>query len=340
VSEVKPCYLVYGDDDVKLDSWRRRLRARAEEEGPSTTLEVLKDEKLTGETVASVLSSMTLSVGRRYVLADGVERWKDRDVQPVAAALGSLGPETVVVFIAQRSERDRQSGKRSAVEPPARLVKAVKAAGGEVTEYAAPRGAGYPRWIAERGRELGVTVTREGAQALLELVGPNQRRLLRELEKLSAFVGAGDGAEDTREVGLETVEALASSAVEARTYELADAVIDADAERALRLAEELRARGEDLMYILFALRRAIGHCHRAWVLTASGGTVSDVQSDLRVPSYVAKRVVAQARRTDGERIEEAIDLLAELDWAIRGGAGSVDPESALTLTLTRASAGA
>jgi DNA polymerase-3 subunit delta len=337
VSELKPCYLVYGDDDVKLDSWRRRLRARTEEEGSSTTLEVLKDERLTGEAVASVLSSMTLSVGRRYVLADGVERWKDRDVQPVAAALGSLGPETVVVFIASRSERDRQAGKRT-VEAPARLVKAVKAAGGEVTEYSAPKGAGYPRWIAERGRELGVALTREGAQALLELVGQNQRRLLRELEKLSAFVGAGEGAEDAREVGRETVEALASSAVEARTYELADAVIDADGERAMRLAEELRARGEDLMYILFALRRAVGHCHRAWVMTASGRTVSDIQSDLRVPGYVAKRVVAQARRSDAERIEHAIDLLAELDWAIRGGAGSLDPESALTLTLTRASA--
>ena len=336
MSELKPCYLVYGDDDVKLDSWRRRLRARADEEGPSTTLEVLKDERLTGEAVASVLSSMTLSVGRRYVLADGVERWKDRDVQPVAAALGSLSPETVVVFVASRSERDRQSGKRSAVEPPGRLVKAVKAAGGEVHEYAAPKGAGYPRWIAERGRELGVALTRDGAQALLELVGQNQRRLLRELEKLSAFVGAGDGAEEAREVGREVVEEVASSAVEARTYELADAVIDGDGERALRLAEELRARGEDLMYILFALRRALGHCHRALVMTACGRTVSDVQADLRVPAYVAKRVVAQARRTDIERIEQAIDLLAELDWAIRGGAGSVDPDSALTLTLAQA----
>jgi DNA polymerase III delta subunit len=113
-------------------------------------------------------------------------------------------------------------------------------------------------------------------------------------------------------------------------------VIEGDAVRALRHAEHLRDQGEDMMYILFSLLRALRNCHRGWVLTASGKSVSDVQSDLRVPPWVARRVVAQARRADRERIERAIDLLAELDYAIRG-AGTLDPESALTLTLVRAS---
>jgi DNA polymerase-3 subunit delta len=323
VSELKPAYLVWGDDEAKLESWRRRLRSRAQAEGPSAALEVLKDEKLTGEATAQALSALTLSVGRHYVLADGVERWKERDVEPVRAALAALTPDTVVVFIA--------AGK-----PPARLVEAVKKYGGEVHACEAPKGAAYPRWVIERGRELELNLTKDAAQALVERIGHNQQRLLRELEKLSAFAGAPGDGQDGGRVGFDVVEALTSSAVEARTYELADAVIEGDGARALQLAEELRARGEDMMHILFTLLRALRNCHRGWVLTAAGRSVSDVQSDLRVPPFVARRIVAQARRADAERIERVIDLLAELDYAIRG-AGPLDPESALTLTLVQAS---
>jgi DNA polymerase-3 subunit delta len=330
MSDLKPAYLVSGDDEVKLDSWRRRLRSRAEAEGPSTTLEVLKDERVTGEAVAAVLSSMTLSIGQRYVLVEGVERWKERDAEPVAGALAGLPAETVVVFIASPRE---ERGRRKAVSPPARLVKAVKAAGGEVHVHKAPKDKAYPVWVVERARELGVALTRDGAQALLELVGHKQRRLLRELEKLSIFVGGGSGGE----VGRDAVERIASSAVEPRTYELANAVIEGDGQRALRLAENLRAQDEDLMYILFALLRALRDSHRVWVLVTCGASPGDVQSDLRVPDFVARRLVEQARRADGERIERAIDLVAELDYEIRGG-GSLDAESALTLTLARASA--
>ena len=35
---------------------------------------------------------MTFAIGRRFVIADGVERWKDADVEPVAAALARAGP--------------------------------------------------------------------------------------------------------------------------------------------------------------------------------------------------------------------------------------------------------
>jgi DNA polymerase III subunit delta len=336
VSELKPAYLIWGDDEVKLDAWRRRLRARAQAEGPSTTLEVLKEERLTGEAVAAALSSLTLSVGQRYLLVEGIERWKSRDVEPVAAALGSLPAENVGVLIAS-PVRDRQD-RLAAVEPPARLKKAIEAAGGQVQRCMAPKDdKQYQHWVVERGRELGLALTREAAHALVERVGHHQRRLLRELEKLSTFVAAGDGTEKGEEVGQDTVESLASSAVEIHAYQLADAVIEGDGARALRLAEELREQGEDLMYILFALLRALRNCHRSWVMIECGKSMSDVQSDLRVPSWMAKRVVAQARRADGERIERAIDLLAELDYAIRG-AGPLDPESALTLTLTRAAA--
>lgn len=314
MAELKPAYLVCGDDQVRLDDWRRRLRARSEDE--SAELEVLKGDQLSSDAVAQAVSALTLAVGRRYVLADGIERWSEKDATAVGEALRSMPPETIAVLIAP--------GK-----PPAALTKAVEAIGGEVHNCEAPRPAGYPRWVAERGRELGIGMTPEAIELLLSRVGQDQRRLLRELEKIAIHEG-GEG-----DVSAESVDVLTATAVEAKAWELGDAVVEGDRARAVRLAEDLRSHGEEAMYILFALLRQIRNSHRAWAMTAAGKSAKDVQSALRVPPFVAKRLVAQARRADGERLERAMALLADLDWSIRG-AGNLDFDSALTLAVARA----
>ncbi len=255
MADLKPAYLVHGDDEAKLDSWRRRLRVRAGTDGPETTLEVLAGDALTGDAFAEATGALTLTVGPRYVLADGVDRWKDKDVQQAAEALKSLPAETVVLLIAP-GKVSRRRGSASKGPAPDALVKAVTAIGGEVQLCEAPTPAKYPAWVVREGAELGLVVSEDAAQALVARIGTDehrnvrQRRLMRELEKLAVY------APDGGRVDRETVEAATMSDVEARAYELADAVIEGDRERALVLAEDLRDRGVEMMHIVFAMLQA------------------------------------------------------------------------------------
>jgi DNA polymerase III subunit delta len=324
MAELKPAYLIHGEDEAKMDAWRARLRARVRKEGDAATLEVLRDDRLTGEAVAEEITALTLSMGSRYVLADRVEKWKERDVKPVVVALARLPAQTVVVFTA--------FGKA-----PKGLDKAVEACGGEVREFKAPQTRSFPGWAREQAGELGFELDRDAAESLVarvprdEKVRPprlRQQTLMRELEKLAVY--ADEGAT----VDARTVALLCNSG-EARMFELADAVIDGDSARALTLAEKLRSQGEDMMYILFALLRQIRNTHRAWAMVNAGQPVARVQSELRVPGFVAKKIVSQVKSLDGERFERALDLLAELDWSVRGGTDR-DPESSLTLMLAGA----
>jgi DNA polymerase III delta subunit len=91
-----------------------------------------------------------------------------------------------------------------------------------------------------------------------------------------------------------------------------------------------------MMYILFALVRQIRNSRRAWAMINAGKSLSEVQSELRpMREWQVKKLVSRVKSLDGEQFERAIDLLAELDWEIRGG-GQRDQESALTLTLAGA----
>jgi DNA polymerase-3 subunit delta len=320
MTELKPAYLLHGDDEAKFDSWRRRLRARAAQEGPSTTLEVLSDERLTPGAFADATGALTLGVGRRYVLADGAERWKEKDLATAIEALKSLPPDTVVLLIV--------GGRVSRGKGPApeALVKAVTAAGGEVQLCAAPTPARFPQWIADRGSELGLVVGEDGAHALFERLGTDQRRLVRELEKIACF------APDAGRVDRETVEMLTVSDLEVKAYELADAVIEGDREQALRICEEMRERGEEIMHILFAILRQLRQARRAEAMREGGASTQDIASALRVPPFIAKQITARVERADPRQLERALDELAELDYTVRG-ATNRDPGTALTLML-------
>jgi DNA polymerase III delta subunit len=112
-------------------------------------------------------------------------------------------------------------------------------------------------------------------------------------------------------------------------------VIEGDGERALRIGEELQERGEPTMYILFGLLRQLRQAYVASALVSAGRSTRDVQAALGVPTFIAKQIEAQARSVDPERLERALDLLAELDYAVKGG-GDLDEHSALTLVLAAA----
>jgi DNA polymerase-3 subunit delta len=327
MADSKNLFLVQGDDEVKIDGWRNRVHERAAEE-PDSTLELFP-EQTAAEEVAAAMSAMTLSIGRRWMLVEGVERWKEKDVKVVAEALAGLPPDTMVVLIAAGQV------KRDRTPAPAKLIKAVEKCGGEVTTYQAPKSAHYAKWVSDRGAELGLAMSREAAQALADRVGEDdkrhlhERRVMRELEKIVIYAPVDN------HVDVETVEELTAADAEARTYELADALVDGDTALAATLAEDLRTRGADIMYVLFALLRKVRDTRVAWAVLEQGGSTKDVAAALGIPDWKARPIKAKAEHADGARLERLATALAELDYAVRGGV-NVDAGTELTLLVAGA----
>src|SRR4051812_9281235 len=76
VADLKPVYLVCGDDDAKVDAWRARVRARAESERGPGGLEGFDARQTPPEQVAAALSELTFGTGTRYLLVDDAGAWK------------------------------------------------------------------------------------------------------------------------------------------------------------------------------------------------------------------------------------------------------------------------
>jgi DNA polymerase-3 subunit delta len=319
VAELKPVYLVCGDDDAKVDSWRARVRSRAESERGPGGLEAFDARTTDPEEVAAALAELTFDTGTRYLLVDDVGAWKAGQLDALERALASPVPGTVLVLVVRGS-------------PLKALVKAVEAAGGELREYPAPKPWELPRWAAERGHELGLSVDKEAARALVDAAGPSQQRIARELEKLCVAL------HPQVSVSLADVEEQVSGPGAPRAYDLADAVAAGDLRGALALGEELLAAGERPTALTFPVVRTLRQVHEAAGLVEAGVPEKQAAGRLGLPPWLAKKTLAKARSADRASLERALCVFADLELGLRGGGTDLDEESAFTLALARAAA--
>ena len=301
----RPAYLIHGDDHGRIAERRARLRAMAEAEGGPGAVEVFEAERCNADEVAAALNAMTFAIGRRFVIADGVERWKDAEVAPVCDALAGMDPETLTVgFFA------REDGRAKA---PAALRDAVKAAGGAVAEEGAVKSRQLPSWVVEQAAGLGLRMDVEAARTLVARVGDRQQRLLREIEKLA--IEHPEGAT----VSVEDVEEASATSAEKRLWTLADALVAGDRAAALRTLVELRGQGERLPGLLFAMVRRLRDAHEVAIGLEAGRPAASIKGRLRMPPYAADRLIADVRRRDPEDFRRALELLADVELQSRGG---------------------
>jgi len=312
----KSTYLIHGDDHGRIAERRRRLRALAEQESGTQGIEVFEGDAATPEAVANALNALTFAIGRRFIIVDGVERWTDKQFEPLEGALKDIPPDTTVAFFAREDSRNKA---------PKRLHEAVGKAGGDIAAEDSVKPWELPKWVIARARELGLQLEPDTARALIAHVGDRQQRLLRELEKLSLYAGTGARLDTA------TVEELTAPSAEHKAWSLADALLSGDAAAATSLYLTLRSQGERLPGLLYWMSARVRTAHEVAVALEAGESDAQVKRRLRMPSRAADGLIADARRAGAADLERTIEELAELELASRGGGNGVASEDTAAL---------
>lgn len=320
MAEMKPLYLIAGTDGAKIDQTRSRLRARAEREGGTAALEVFELGEGRGmpdhEALLNAIPAMSLMDSRRYLLADGVEKWRDKQLQPVAEAVGGLPPDLTLVLIAR-------------AKAPAKLLKAVRAAGGEIHEFEAPKPREMPAVLVNDAKGLGFRLEPAAARMLVDRMGTSPVRLRNELERLALWAGPGGS------VGVADLEQMIADTSEAAVWSLSDALLEGDAATALRIGEQLISQGENVTGLIYGLASRLRQACTAAAQLEEGVPPARVESSLKMHPYAAKQLVRRLRDANLDDLRLATEALAELELWTRGEAEYGD-ELAFTLTLRRA----
>lgn len=301
----KPAYLIHGDDHGRLSERRSRLRAVAEAEAGMSGVELLEGSACTSAAVAEALSTMTFALGRRFVIVDGVERWKEADVAVVAPLLAGMDSETLTVAFFAREE-----GRNTA---PEGLHKAIKAAGGVIAAETTVKPWELPRWVVAQAATMQLEMDAQAARLFVAQVGERQQRLSRELEKLALEYGAG------ATIDADAIDASCATSSERRVWALADALVAGDAPAASAILLELRAQGERLPGLLNVIVRKLREGVEVAEALAAGQAPAQVKKGLRMRPKAADRLVADAGRREPAALRRALVVMADLETGSRGG---------------------
>jgi DNA polymerase-3 subunit delta len=322
---IRPVYLIVGDDEGKIDAALARLRVRGEREGGPGALESFGSASADGppdaEALLAAISAISLITSRRYLLADGVERWTAKQAAPLVAALDSLPPDLTVVLVA----RELSSKARA----PKGLAQAVESAGGEVLRYAAPRARELPARLVEEAQRRGLQLEPAAARLLVERMGEGTLRLTNELDRLALWAGPGG------EVTVGDLEAMVADTSQEASWTLSDAIVARDAAAALGAAERLLSQGEAVTPLVYQAARRLRDANAALAALESGTPEKQVEGKLQMHPYAAKMLIRRLRGASGSELRAASCAIADLEWWTRGGSEYPD-DVALTLAVWRA----
>ena len=323
-AELAPAYLLAGDDQAKLDAALTALRARAEREGGPGALESFSgDGPPDADGLLAAVPALSLTASRRYLLADGVERWTAAQAKPVIAALGSLPPDLTVVLVAREAPPK--------VRAPRGLEDAVEAAGGEVRRYTAPRARDLPGRLVADARRRGFTLEPDAARQLVDRLGDSTTRLRNELDRLALWAGEGGS------VSAKDLDAMVADTSEEVVWALSDALVDRDRAAAAAAAARLTAQGEPVTPLIYQAAKRLREARLACAGLEAGRSAKELEGSLPMHPYAAKMLLRRVRNTDQPALRAATCAIADLEWWTRGGSDYPD-DVALALAVARASA--
>lgn len=181
-------------------------------------------------------------------------------------------------------------------------------------------------WITRHFRAHGKSVTDELCQYLIFRTDGLMTTLGGEIDKIAAYQ---EGEAITRGA----IDAVVIPALSAQTFDISDAVVNRDFEKALFKLQELYAMQTDPIVVLGAIGAQLRRLYYARVILSSGGGQKELMELTGLKSYPAGLTMTAARRVTDRFCQSAIQLVLDTDLSMKTSAG--EQEQLLELLLVR-----
>lgn len=228
-SELKPVYLIAGEEHLLVIEAADALRARARELGHGEREILDADQYFDWDALARAGAAMSLFAAKRVIdLRLPTGKTGKEGSAAIAAYCANPAPDTVLLITSlQWSKKDNEG---------AAWVGAVDEAGMYVPVWPM-RLDEFSAWLAQRMSARGLSPDRAAIAALAERVEGNSLAAAQEIDKLALLHGPAP-------LDAQTLEDLVADSARFDVIKLVDAALAGDAARAARVLAGLRAEGD------------------------------------------------------------------------------------------------
>lgn len=297
--EFKQIYLLFGEEAFLRKSYKNRLKAALV--GDDTmNYHYFEGKGLDIREIISLADTMPFFGERRLIQIEDSGFFKGGGAEGLADYLPQMPDTTYLLF--SESEVDKRS----------RLYKAVKAQG-YVAEMTRQDEKQLAAWAGGILAKAGRKITPRTMELFLGKVGDDMENIRTELEKLISF---SEGREVVTDAD---VEAVCTEQVTGKIFDMITAIAGRRIRQAMDLYEDLLTLKEPPMRILFLIARQFNQILQVKELMADGMGREGIAAQLKLQSFVAGKIMAQARSFTREQILSYVALCVDSEEAVKTG---------------------
>ncbi len=315
------CYVLYGEEDYIRAQYLGRLKD-ALLAGPAASFNFhrFSRDDLDWDAVANAVETLPMMSERTVVEIDNVDLYKEPEAarEKAAALLSDLPEHCCLVFYYDTvpfAPDKRMRKLHSALEGAAELV-----------EFQKQPPSALRVWVRRQVRAGGKDIDVETSDYLAFLTDNSLSAMSGEIEKLCAYAA---GPLITRE----DVEAVVEPTLTAVSFDISNAIVDGDFDRALKKLRELFAMQQEPISLLGAVAAQMRRLQCARVLIENGRGNGELMKLCGMSEYPAKLTMGAARRLPPSFCARSVLLCLETDRQLKSSYD--DPQRLLELLLIR-----
>lgn len=294
----KPVYLLFGEETFLKQSCKKKLRD-AVTGGDTMNYNYFEGKGADVNELISLADTMPLFGDKRLILVENSGLFKSA-ADPLVEYLSEMPDTTCLVFV------------EDAVDKRSRLYKKVKELG-HAAELKRQDHAQLSRWAAGLLSQNGRRITGAVMDLFLERTGDDMEQIRMELDKLISYT-LGSGV-----VTREDVEAVTTVQVTNKVFEMVGAIVLGKTRQALELYEDLLTLKEPPMRILFLIARQFNQLLQVKEMAACGADRGAAAAKLKVPPFVAGKLMSQSGAFTKEQILSYVAGCVEAEEAVKTG---------------------
>jgi len=171
-------------------------------------------------------------------------------------------------------------------------------------------------WVTQRARELGLQIESQALEVLKEQASEGLYAVMRELEKLVAYVSEG------QHVQVQDVELVRGKSPGISVFDWSEAVSRGDHGRALDIVAKNLETGEAPLRMLGAFLWQMRRIWKASTLLKEGKDQGLAARQAGIPPFRAREFMRQVQRWKESDLRRAWAAFAHADSALKGGRAS------------------
>ncbi len=168
-------------------------------------------------------------------------------------------------------------------------------------------------WVSKHFSSEKIIAENPECTQLIETVGHDMTTLLSEIGKLVAYLHS----QERDKLGPTDIDYVCPHNKEIGAFEFADALLDANNERAYYILADYKLNNEPVPVILGSITRIYTDLFALKLYADSGVTSDDAAKRLGLHPYVAKLRMAKARSCDRRALEAIVALCTEADAKLK-----------------------